>query len=128
MDLHAASAEQLGDVVLAEERLSDLEASTTSESSMNVTHTDDRIANHVMVTTEHSLSDLGQWHHLARAYLCIIQINTLTKEESMHLLNLSARAEDALVPPKVFQIVTTYPLICSLELVCHSRHEAMFFG
>ena len=47
--LHAASAEQVRYVVFTEESLCNLEAATTSESPMDVTHSDDRISNHVMV-------------------------------------------------------------------------------
>ena len=49
VNLHATSAEQVRDVILTEECLRNLEATTTSEGPEDVTHSDDRISNHVMV-------------------------------------------------------------------------------
>ena len=58
VDLHTAGAEKVGDVVLTEESLGDLEASTAAECPMDVTHPDDRISDHVMVPSQHLRRDL----------------------------------------------------------------------
>ena len=57
--LHAARAEQLGDVIFAEESRADFEATTASESSVNITGSNDGITNHVMVPTQHLGRDLS---------------------------------------------------------------------
>ena len=57
--LHAACAEQFRDVILAEECRSDFEATTASESSVNITGSNDGITNHVMVPTQHLGRDLS---------------------------------------------------------------------
>ena len=80
VNLHAACAEQLGDVIFAEECRGDLEAPSASESSENVISSNDGIANHMMVSTQHLRRDLRQRHHLTWADLGFIHIHTLTKE------------------------------------------------
>ena len=51
VNLHAAGAEKLRDVIFAEECRGDLEATSASESSVNVTVSNDGITNHMMVPT-----------------------------------------------------------------------------
>ena len=46
----------------------------------------------------------------------------------MHLLDLRTSAKYALIVPKILQIVAANPLIRTLELICHSCHEAVLFG
>ena len=59
VNLHATCAEQLGDVIFAEECLGDLEATSAPESSENVTSSNDSITNHMMVSTKHLWRDLS---------------------------------------------------------------------
>ena len=47
--LHAACAEQFRDVIFAEECRTDFEATSASESSVNVTGSNDGITDHMMV-------------------------------------------------------------------------------
>ena len=43
----------------------------------------------------------------------------------MHLFDLFTRAEDALIPPEILQVVPADPLTRALELIGHGRHEAV---
>ena len=54
VNLHAAGAEQVRDVIFAEECLGDLEASTTAERSEDVTDTNDGISDNVMIGAKHT--------------------------------------------------------------------------
>ena len=102
------------DIIFTEECLSYLEASTTSECSKDVTVANNCIANDSVVIAKHLMSDLMQRMDFTGADLSIIDINTLPKEESMHLLNFFAGAEDALVTPVVLEIIAADPLRSSL--------------
>ena len=99
--LHAACAEQIGDIIFAEESLRNFEATSTSKCPKNVTDTDDSITNHVMVRTEHLWSDLVEGHDLAWADLSLVNVNALPKEEPVHLFDLFTCSKDALVTPEV---------------------------
>ena len=114
MDLGAACLEEIRDIFFTEECLSYLEASATSECSKDVTVTNNCISDDSVVIAEHLMSDLMQRMDFTGADLSIIDINTRPKEESVHLLNLFAGAEDALVTPVVLEIIAADPLRSSL--------------
>ena len=56
--LHAAGAEQLWNVVFAEESRTHLEAPAAPEGPEDVTDADHRVTNHAMVITEHLMGDV----------------------------------------------------------------------
>ena len=43
----------------------------------------------------------------------------------MHLFDLLARTEDALIPPEILQVVPADPLARALELIGHGSHETV---
>ena len=125
MDLHATSGEQVWDVILTEESLCDLEASSTTEGSEDVTDTNDSMSDHTMVITKHSRSDGIDWHDLAWADLGILHVDAVTQEELVHLLDFLAGAKDALMAPVVLQVISADPLARVLVLVGQSSLEAI---
>jgi len=78
-----------------------------------------------VIVTKHLRRDLIEFIHLAGANFCIVNVNTVAKEEFVHLLNLFAGTEDAFVPPEVFEVVSANPLTCALVFVSQCRLEAM---
>ena len=126
--LHAAGPEKLSDVVLAEEGRCYLEATAAAESSGDVTVANDSVANDAVVIAKHLWCDLAEFKDLTGADLSLVNVNTATKEEFVHLFDFLAGAEDALVSPKVFEVVSADPLTSALVLVGQGRLEAMLFG
>ena len=123
--LHAASVEQLRDVIVTEESGAYFEAATPTESSVDVILANDCVADNMMVVAKHSFSDLLERHHSTWANLSIVDLNTVSKEKLVHLLNFSASTKNALIAPVVLEIIATNPLACFLLQVSQGCLEAM---
>jgi len=123
--LHAASTEEFWDVIIAEESRGNFEATTTTESPINVIGANDGVTNDVMVTAEHLRRQLIHRVDLARADLCVINFYAMAKEQLVELLNLSACTKQALVAPEVLKIIATDPLASFLVQVSKRGFEAM---
>lgn len=65
--LHAARAEQLGNVVVAEEGRGDFEAASPAESPLDVTVPEDGVSEHAVLIAEHLQGNLTHGQHLPRA-------------------------------------------------------------
>lgn len=81
VDLHAAGAQQLRDVIIAEESLCYFEASTSPESSLNVVNANDCVSYHCMLLAKHRCCELVDGKDFTRADSCLINFDTLAKEE-----------------------------------------------
>ena len=125
--LHAAGPEELSDVVFAEEGRRYLETAAAAESSGDVTDSNDGITDDTVVVAKHLRCNLAEFKDLTRANLSLVNVNTATKEEFVHLFDFLAGAEDTLVSPEVFEVVSTDPLTSALVLVGQGRLEAVLF-
>ena len=123
--LHAARAEELWDVSVAEESVRDLETSSTTESSQNVTEADNGITNYSVVIAKHLLGDRVDGKYLTWADAGAHELDTLTMEEFVHLFDFFTGTKDALVTPEVLKVITADPFACSLVFIGQSCLEAM---
>ena len=123
--LHAASAEQLRDIIITEESRAYFEAATATESPIDIILADDCVTDDMMVGTQHSFSDLLKRHHSTWANLGIVDLNAVSKEQLVHLFDLCASTKDALIAPVVLKIVATNPLACFLLQVSQGCLETM---
>ncbi len=123
--LHAASTEQLGDIIVAEESRAYFEAATAAESPVDIILANDCVTDNMVVDTEHAFCNLVQRHHSTWADLSIVDLNTVSKEKLVHLFNFSASTKDALIAPVVFEIIAANPLTCFLLQVSQGCLEAM---
>ncbi len=123
--LHATSAEQLWDIIIAEESRAYFEAAAATESPIDIILADDCVADNMMVGTEHSFSDLLKRHHSTWANLSIVDLNAVSKEQLVHLFDLCASTKNALIAPVVLKIIATNPLACFLLQVSQGCLETM---
>lgn len=122
--LHAASLEQIGDVVLTEECRCYFEASSTAESSRNIVNSNDGVTDDYMVLSEHLRGDVVKMDDLTWADLGLKDVDAGSKEELVHLLDLLTSSKNALVPPEVLEVISADPFTRALVLVSKGRHEA----
>ena len=105
------------DIVVTEESLSNLKASSTTESSENITFANDCISDHSVIISEHLMCDRVQWKYLAWADACSHDVYAVAEEEFVYFFYLFTYAEDALVSPVVLKIITADPFASSLPLI-----------
>jgi len=123
--LHAASTEQFFNVVFTEERGAYLEASASTECSINVVDANDCVSDDMVIISKHAFRDLVHGHDLAWANLGVVHLHAVAQEELVHLFDVCAGAKDAFVAPVMFQVVAANPLTRLLIHVGQSGLEAV---
>ena len=89
----AASLEEFGDVVGAEERGSYLEAASAAERTIDVILANNCVTELDVIATEHLLTDVVKCNRLTGTDLSVVKLHTVTQEQLVKLFNFRACAE-----------------------------------